>query len=160
MSNLANAIALAATKHQYQRDSSGAPYVLHVLKVMSILQDMGVKDEHTLILAVLHDLLEDTDYTVEQLRSDGYDEEVINDLQLLCKQKGESYEGSYIPRVGSKYRTALVKRADLVHNSDIFRLKGISEKDNMRIAKYHRSFVYINARIAEFEACIFRSYNA
>jgi len=156
MANLAHAIALAATKHMHQKDRSGKPYILHPLTVMNILVQQGHgNDEHVLILAVLHDLLEDTNYTVEQLRHNGYSEEIIEDLMILNKQKGDDYEKTYIPRAGSKYRTALVKRADLITNSDILRLKGVSEKDMQRMAKYHRSFVYINERIKEFEQCVF-----
>lgn len=155
--NLAKAIAIAAQGHLHQPLNDGSAYILHPLKVMSILQDQGVQDEHTLILAVLHDLLEDhkyTKYNADMLRADGFSEEIVSDLIMLTRSKHEDYEVDYIPRVGSSYRTALVKRADLIHNSDIFRLKGVSEKDMKRMAKYHRSFVYLQAKIKEFESCI------
>mgnify|MGYP000476338930 CR=1 FL=1 len=155
--NLAKALSIATTAHQNQFDNSGLPYALHTLKVMFILIEQGIKDEHTLILAVLHDLLEDhkyTKYNADMLRADGFSEEIVSDLIMLTRSKHEDYEVDYIPRVGSSYRTALVKRADLIHNSDIFRLKGVSEKDMKRMAKYHRSFVYLQAKIKEFESCI------
>lgn len=157
MKLLAKALSIATTAHQNQFDNSGLPYALHTLKVMYILIEQGIKDEHTLILAVLHDLLEDykhTKYTVDMLRADGFSEAIIEDLLILKRDKNEDYEKSYIPRVALKYRTAVVKRADLIHNSDIFRLLGITQKDHERIAKYHRSFVYLQAKIKEFESCI------
>ena len=159
--NLAKAIAIASAAHITQTTSDGKPYILHPLKVMYILIEQGIKDEHTLILAVLHDLLEDfkhTKYTEDMLRADGFSEAIIEDLLILKRDKKEDYEKSYIPRVASKYRTAVVKRADLIHNSDIFRLLGITQEDHDRIAKYHRSFVFIQERIAEYESCIMRGY--
>ena len=78
--NLAKALSIATTAHQNQFDNSGLPYALHTLKVMFILIEQGIKDEHTLILAVLHDLLEDhkyTKYNADMLRADGFSEEIF-----------------------------------------------------------------------------------
>lgn len=154
MSNLANAIALAATLHQNQTDQGGQPYILHPLRILHKLMQK-TNDQNTLILGVLHDAIEDSTMTIADLIEQGYSTEVTSDLLLMTKAKGEDYENSYIPRIAHSYRCILVKLEDLTHNSDIRRLKGVSEKDLERMAKYHRSYLYLLQKKYEYESSVF-----
>ena len=85
--NLEKAILMATTAHQGQVDKAGAPYILHPLRVM-----FGCKTENEQICAVLHDVIEDTDITLEDLRAAGFKEEVIIALDALTKHKNEDYD--------------------------------------------------------------------
>lgn len=151
---LGQAIVLAATIHQDQKDQSGKSYILHPIQVMTSLIAMGINDELTLMLAIFHDAIEDSAYTVDDFEAMGVPKEVCDDLRLMSKVKGEDYETSYIVRLGKSYRCVLVKMADLTHNMDMRRLKGTRDKDFIRMAKYCRSYVYLEARLAEFKSCI------
>ncbi len=170
MSNLANAIALASTAHINDVDKGGNPYILHPLRILFKLMQK-TNDQHTLILGVLHDVIEDTYVTIDDLIKQGYSKEVTDDLQLMTKIKGEDYEGSYIPRIARSYRCILVKLEDLTHNSDIRRqhimedlingkldpVKQKEQEDNnaKRMAKYHRSYVFLLQKKAAYESSVF-----
>ena len=129
---LAEAIALAAEKHKDQFDKGGMPYVLHPLKVMHYLKS---DDIELMCIAVLHDIVEDTDVTCADLRVLGMSERVIIAVKLLTKVQGQTHE-EYLDGIKSNIDAILVKLADLRHNSDIRRLKGITEKDAARLNKY------------------------
>ena len=101
MSSLERAIALAATAHEGQTDKAGQPYVLHLLRVMvaqtmaqMMAQTTGDMTERApqpaMIAAVLHDIVEDTDYTFEDLREEGFSREVVTAVEHLTRQDGES----------------------------------------------------------------------
>lgn len=130
MSTLEKAIVLAATKHEGQVDKSGKPYILHPLAVMALVKTMNEK-----IVAVLHDVIEDTDVTAGDLFALGFSDEIVTAIQALTKQNGES-------RVQAAHRTAQnplatkVKLADVEHNMDMSRLVVITEKDILRQAEY------------------------
>lgn len=137
MSNiLATAIAIAAQKHISQKDKGGNPYILHPLKVMYYLKS---DDQELMAIAALHDVVEDTDTTYEELLSLGMTERVIAALKLLTKQPGQTAE-EYITGIKTNIDAVLVKMADLRHNSDIRRLKGVTEKDIIRTQKYHKMY--------------------
>ena len=93
MSSLERAIALAATAHEGQTDKAGQPYVLHLLRVM-MAQTTGDMTERAsqsaMIAAVLHDIVEDTGYTFEDLREEGFSREVVTAVEHLTRQDGES----------------------------------------------------------------------
>lgn len=155
---LANAIALAALVHENQApDKSGNAYILHPLTIMMRLAQK-TKDQLTLMLAVLHDAVEDDKQGIinlDTMVANGWPQELVDDLRLMSKSKGEDYEMSYIPRLASSYRCILVKMEDLTHNSEIGRLKGTSEDDFKRMAKYHRSYKYLETKKAEWETVVF-----
>lgn len=153
MSNLAVAISIAATKHVNQFDQGGNPYILHPLRLLHKLMQK-TEDQDTLILAVLHDCIEDTDLTIDDLIAQGFSQNVINDLQLMTKRKGEDYLKEYIPRIATSYRCILVKMEDLTHNSDIRRLKGLTDKDQARMLKYHTAYMYLKECKRRFVADI------
>lgn len=127
------AISLAVKAHEGQLDKGGNPYILHALKVMHYTKSV---DEEILAIAVLHDAIEDNkDITVETFIEYGMTERVVRGVLALTKMPGESFN-SYKIKVKGNPDAVVVKMADLRHNSDIRRLKGVTEKDIARIAKY------------------------
>lgn len=136
---LGTAIALASKVHENQRDKGGKPYILHPLRLMMRLRS---DDEELMSIAVLHDVVEDSDVTLEDLTKMGFSSRVTDALDLLTHKKGDSYE-VYIRKIGTSRDATLVKLEDLRDNSDITRLKGLSEKDHARLMKYNKSFVYL-----------------
>lgn len=144
---LSMAIALAATKHQNQFDKGGNPYILHVLKVMHYTKST---DLEVLMIAVLHDLIEDTDVTYADLREMGFSERVIAGIKALTKVKGQTHD-EYLAGILANVDAIIVKMADLRHNSDIRRLKGVTEKDIKRIAKYHNMWLVLKEALAAHE---------
>lgn len=129
---LAKMIELAATKHGNQFDKGGNPYILHVLHVMNTVES---KDLEVKQIAVGHDLIEDTDVTVAMLTEMGFSERVIQGIAALTKIPNQEHF-EYKQRVKSNPDAVVVKMADLLHNSDLRRLKGVTEKDFSRMNKY------------------------
>lgn len=140
---LSKAIHLATNAHHGQFDKGGNPYILHVFAVMNLLEN---PDEELQCIALLHDVVEDTRITFAELREAGFTERVVSAVALLTKMPGQTYE-EYKTGVFSNVDAMRVKLADLTHNSDIRRLKGITEKDIERMAKYHRFFLEIRSRL-------------
>lgn len=91
-------------------------------------------------------LVEDTDVTYQDLRAAGMTDRVINGIRALTKQPGQTYE-EYKQGVFASRDAMLVKSADLRHNTDIRRLKGVTEKDIARMAKYHTFYLEIQSRL-------------
>ena len=133
MSTLERAIALAATAHQGQVDKAGAPYILHPLRMMLTLS--GLEDR---IVAILHDVVEDTEWTLAGLRAEGFGDAVIDAIEAVTKREGESYE-DFIQRSAANAIGRRVKLADLRDNSDLSRLAAVTEKDRVRLDKYRRA---------------------
>ena len=133
------AIALAATAFKGRFDKGGQPYILHCLFVMS---QMDTDDHDLMIIAVLHDLIEDTDYTIENLRAIGFSERVLTGLTLMTHLDGVPYM-DYIRAIAMNADCRKVKRADLDHNSRLLRMKGLREKDFRRMEKYHTAYEYL-----------------
>lgn len=130
MSIIEKAIALAVQKHAGQIDKGGQPYILHPLRLM-----FKVKTPEQQVVAVLHDVLEDTDTTVVDLISLGFSSEIIEAIQALTKKEGES-------RIEAAYRTVknpiacAVKLVDIADNMDLTRIPQPSEKDLLRLEEY------------------------
>ncbi|MCI0524983.1 MAG: HD domain-containing protein [Acidobacteria bacterium] len=134
MATLEKAISIAAQAHESQKDKSGAPYILHPLRMM-----MRMKSETAMIAAILHDVVEDSDWTLEQLRGEGFSEEVLEAVDCLTNRDGESYD-EFIVRVKTSIIARQVKIADLEDNMDIKRIGEMTPKDLARIEKYHRAW--------------------
>jgi hypothetical protein len=115
MGTLEDAIALAVEKHRGQRDKNGRPYILHPLRVLHRL-DWNTPDAAK-IAAVLHDVVEDTDVTLDELRERGFPEEALQAIGVLTKRDGESYP-QFIERLLPNRIARMVKRADLEDNMD------------------------------------------
>lgn len=144
---LSAAILYATQKHHGTFDKGGMPYIFHCLKVMHYTKS---EDEELLAIAVLHDVIEDTDATYTELREIGMTERVIEGVKCLTKVPGESPE-EYLEKVKSTADSVIVKKADLRHNTDIRRLKGVTEKDIKRVAKYQRMFVELELHQREMK---------
>jgi len=130
---LEEAIALAAEAHAGQTDKAGAPYVLHLLRVMQAQSSTEAR-----MAGVLHDLVEDTSYTFGDLEEMGYPSEVIEALRHMTKRDGESYQ-EFAERAGEHPIARKVKIADLEDNMDVTRLDRVTEEDARRLAKYRRA---------------------
>lgn len=140
---LSKAIHIATNGHHGQFDKGGNPYILHPFAVMALL---NTDDEELQCVALMHDVIEDTKTTFQDLRDAGFSDRVIAAVRLVTKMPGQTYN-EYKDGVFSNKDAMRVKMADLTHNSDIRRLKGISEKDIERMAKYHRFYLEIQAKL-------------
>lgn len=133
------AIKIMYEKHKNQVDKAGMPYVLHPLHVAE-----NMKDELRTTVALLHDVVEDTDMTIEHLSILGFPEEVIKALELLTHNEEVDYF-DYIKKIGTNEIATDVKIADLEHNSDLTRLNEITEWDLERVEKYRKSIEYLKS---------------
>lgn len=145
---LDKAILIATLTHTGQFDKGGKPYILHPLYLMSQL----MYDTELATIAVLHDVIEDSrgQVTLKDLQGEGFSARVIVALDLLTHKKGVPYE-DYIEGIASNFDAIRVKRKDLGHNSDITRLKGVTEKDLTRMEKYHRAFLRLGEARKNFD---------
>src|SRR5262245_43423239 len=134
MASLERASQIAAQAHVGQRDKAGAPYLLHPLRMM-----MRMESEAAMMAAVLHDVVEDSDWTLDQLRAEGFSEEVLQAVECLTHRLGESYD-EFVARVQTNAIARQVKRADLEDNMNIRRMAEITPKDLARLEKYHRAW--------------------
>jgi guanosine-3',5'-bis(diphosphate) 3'-pyrophosphohydrolase len=130
-------LVLATTKFDGIFDKGGVPYIMHCLKVMHYLKS---DDEELQCIGLGHDLVEDTDVTYQLLRDMGFTERIIDGIRAMTKIPGETND-EYVERLKANTDAIRVKLADLRHNSDIRRLKGVTEKDIKRIAKYHSMYL-------------------
>lgn len=140
MPTLEDAIALATEAHAGQTDKAGAPYILHLLRVMQAQSSAEAR-----MAGVLHDLVEDTGYAFDELEERGYPSEVIEALRHVTKQDGESY-AEFAERAGQHPIACQVKIADLEDNMDVTRLDTVTEEDAERLAKYRRAHRSLTSR--------------
>lgn len=145
---LGKMLVLVTNAHAGQFDKGGVPYILHPLKVMHYTKS---SDEEIQCIALGHDVVEDTDVTYQDLRAAGMTERVIAGIRAVTKVPGETLD-EYKARVFDNRDAMIVKLADLRHNSDIRRLKGVTERDIKRMTKYHEFHMQITARLAELDA--------
>ena len=149
---LSQALKLVAEKFEAKYDKSDQPYVLHLLKVMHYLKS---DDEELMVIALLHDFVEDIYpddheagyFYLSQVM--GFSRRVVSAVRCLTKVDGETEE-QYLARISCNYDAVRVKLADLRHNSDIRRLKGLREKDFERMQKYHRMYIALKAVQEDF----------
>ncbi len=134
MATVEDAISIAAQAHKGQKDKAGAPYLLHPLRMM-----LRMTSESAMMAAVLHDVVEDSDWTLEQLREKGFSAEVLEAVECLTHRNEESYQ-EFIERVQTNPIARQVKIADLEDNMNIQRINKISPKDLQRMEKYHRAW--------------------
>ena len=131
--HLGRAIELAKQHHKGQTDRTGKPYIEHPLRVMN-----QMKSEEEKIVAVLHDIVEDTDISLNDLRNEGFSEKVVSAVECLTKQVGENYD-SYIERISFNPLAVKIKLADLEDNRDLTRLPQVTDKDLERLEKYDKA---------------------
>lgn len=137
MSRYTNILNFIIEKHNGQKDKAGVPYVFHPINVALLCERESEK-----IVALLHDVLEDTDATEKDLISLGLKTEEIEAIKLLTKPREEDYF-SYIKRVAENPIARKVKMADLTHNMDLTRLNTITEKDIRRKEKYENVYRFL-----------------
>lgn len=137
MSDLEKAISIAVTAHRGQRDKAGQPYILHPLRLMQ-----KCSTEAEMIVAVLHDVIEDTDVTIDHLEQEGFNAEVIQALRCLTKTKGEHYP-DFIERVSKNQLARRVKIVDLTDNMDASRLTSFTDADAARMKRYIAALAYL-----------------
>jgi (p)ppGpp synthase/HD superfamily hydrolase len=140
---LSKMIVIATNAHAGQFDKGGNPYILHPLRVMSYLKEA---DEELQCIAVGHDVIEDTPTTYKFLSEEGMTPRVLEGIRALTKVPGQTYE-EYQEGVFANVDAMKVKKCDLRHNTDIRRLKGVTEKDTARMAKYMKFYADIEARL-------------
>jgi (p)ppGpp synthase/HD superfamily hydrolase len=138
---LARAIQFAADRHAGQVDKGGNAYILHPLRMMMRLR---TNDPELMAIAVLHDVVEDCDVSFDELRAIGMTERVVTGVRALTRQAGETYE-QFIERLAFSPDALLVKREDLRDNSDLTRLRGVTEKDVARMQRYMLAFKRVEA---------------
>jgi (p)ppGpp synthase/HD superfamily hydrolase len=143
MTLLEKAIEIAVRAHAGQKGKDGSPYILHPLRVMG---RMGRDEER--MAAVLHDVVEDSEVTLEELREAGFPEVVLEAVRLMTHEEGISYD-DYVARLKPNAMARRIKVADLEDNSDIRRLSGIEERDLERLRKYHRAWQILRPAAGE-----------
>ncbi|NQE35507.1 HD domain-containing protein [Microcoleus asticus] len=138
---LQRAIAIAAKAHEGQVDKAGNPYFDHPLFVMENVNSIDQK-----IVAVLHDAVEDSELTLEQLRSEGFPEVLVSAIEAITKIEGEAY-AAYLERVIANPIALPVKIADVSHNLDLRRIANPTEADFQRMAKYKKVLSQLRAAL-------------
>jgi len=139
MKQLAKAIRIAAVGFENKLDKGNKPYILHCFEVMRALR---TNDEDLLCIAILHDCVEDKVCTMPDLYGEGFSPRVTTAVELLTHDKRDSYD-IYIRKLSVSKDARLVKLSDLKHNSNITRLKGVSESDLKRMMQYHESYTFL-----------------
>jgi hypothetical protein len=143
LSTLEKAIAIAAKAHEGQVDKAGAPYVLHPLRMML----KGATTE-VQIAAALHDVVEDSGVSLEDLRAAGFSETVIEAVDSVTRRHEEPYD-AFVRRAASNPVGRQVKLLDLEDNSDLSRIANPTERDHQRVEKYRRAIEAIRAPESE-----------
>jgi (p)ppGpp synthase/HD superfamily hydrolase len=139
MSTLERAIAIAAEAHTGQKNKDGDPYILHPVRVMMRVDGLPAK-----MAGILHDVVEDSAWTIDQLRSEGFSEEVLAAVDCLTHRKDEDYF-DYVARAGANPLARKVKLADLEDNMNVMRLAEVRDRDLERVRKYHKAWISLRS---------------
>ena len=131
------ALKLCFEAHKNQVDKSGMPYVFHPFHLAE-----QMVDENSTVVALLHDVVEDTDYTVEDLRNMGFNEEILEAISLMTHSKDVPYM-DYVAEIKKNPIAKAVKLADLKHNSDLSRLDTVDNKAIKRVGKYKNAIEFL-----------------
>jgi guanosine-3',5'-bis(diphosphate) 3'-pyrophosphohydrolase len=134
---LNKAYEIASMAHKNQKDKGGTEYINHPVAVSALVGSLEEK-----IVALLHDVVEDTRVTLEELKSFGFNDNIITAIDAISKKDGESID-DYMNRVKNNKLACSVKKADLLHNMDISRLKVVNKKDLERLDKYQYMYNYL-----------------
>ena len=139
MSNYDRALQIAADAHAGQIDKAGAPYIKHPLRVSAQVHRPDEK-----IVAILHDVVEDSTWTLDDLRQEGFSEAIVSAVDALTHREGEAYMDA-IQRAKADPLARVVKLADLTDNMDKTRLGSVTAKDEARLAKYAKAYAFLTA---------------
>lgn len=141
--NTKKAIKLMFEKHKDQVDKDNIPYVFHLWHVAE-----SMEDEDTTVAALLHDIIEDTDTTFDDIKNLGFNERIIEALTYLTRTNDEDYI-EYIKKLSNNLIATKVKLSDLKHNSDLSRRNAITKKDIKRHERYLRSIEILEEKLNE-----------
>jgi (p)ppGpp synthase/HD superfamily hydrolase len=136
---LEKAISISVNAHYGQDDAFGQPKILHLLRVM-----LKGENETEQITGVLHDLIEDTDWTIEGLKREGFSYEIINAIDLLTRRDEEEYE-CYVDRLSNNSLALRIKLFDIEDNLDITRSDSLSQRDISKLNKYLNAYQKLNS---------------
>lgn len=131
------AFEIACEAHKGQLDKAGMPYILHPIRVSEKFEAFNLKT-----VAILHDVIEDSNITGQDLKDKGIPSYIIVSVQLLTKNRGEDYV-SYLQRLNSDFYARTVKIEDLKDNIDTLRLSTLTDKDIERVRKYHGAYNFL-----------------
>lgn len=131
------ALKLSFEAHKNQVDKSGMPYVFHPFHLAE-----QMKDVQTTIVALLHDIFEDTDYSLDDLSLMGFGDKIIEAISLMTHDKNIPYM-DYVVQISKNQIAKAVKLADLKHNSDLTRLDAVTDKDLKRMEKYKKAIALL-----------------
>ena len=135
--NTKKAMKLCYEAHKDQVDKSGLPYVFHPAHVAE-----QMTDEATTIVALLHDVVEDTDYTLEDLAAEGFGKEILEAVALMTHEDDVPYL-DYVAKLKDNPIARAVKLADLAHNSDLSRIGEVDEETKQRLEKYQKAMALL-----------------
>ena len=140
--NLERAIEIAQEAHKGVKDRGGHDYINHPIRVMHAMSNDQEK-----IVAILHDVVEDSDWTFDRLKEEGFEDSVIQSLRCVTKYSEEEDYQEFIKRAATNKIATKVKMADIEDNLDLSRLGTLTEKDLTRIEKYKKALKYLKALV-------------
>jgi (p)ppGpp synthase/HD superfamily hydrolase len=145
MSTLEQAIALAVEKHRGQQDKYGHPYILHPLRVM-----FRLNSDTERIVGILHDVVEDCNVTLDDLRAMGFSEKIVTAIDHVTRRDDETYE-QFVNRSQQNPLARTVKLADLEDNMDVRRLQTeLTQRDFERLQRYRRAWEKLSVNQSDF----------
>ena len=134
MNLIEKSLQIALRAYSGKTDKAGREYILHPLRVMA-----KMNTEFEMSAALLHDVIEDSEITAEQLLAEGIPAEVVEAVQFLSKNEGEEYQ-DFVIRAKKNQLAAKVKIADIEDNIDVLRLQSLDDYDLARVKKYHSAW--------------------
>ena len=137
------ALKLCFEAHKNQVDKSGLPYVFHPFHVAE-----QMTDEATTIVALLHDVVEDTDYTLEDLAAEGFGKDILEAVALMTHEDDVPYL-DYVAKLKDNPIARAVKLADLAHNSDLSRIGEVDDETRERLEKYKKPTALLKGNVAD-----------
>ena len=140
MSTLDRALQIAVKAHRGQVESRGLPYVCHPIRIM-----LGMKTDEERIVALLHDVVEHTDWTFKALRKEGFRGRIVRAVDHLTKRPGEEYD-AYIERLRPHRLARAVKIGDLLDNREQCSGPRQTADDRRRVAKYTKALKRLSVR--------------
>ena len=144
MDLIEKSLKIALKAYAGQKDKAGKTYILHPLRLMN-----NVDTEEEMAIALLHDVIEDSDFTEHDLLDKGIPSKVIEAVKCLSKLDGENYD-DFIDRVLENELATKIKIVDIEDNINILRLSTVTDKDLRRIAKYHSAWIKLKKGINLF----------
>lgn len=136
---LDKALEIAKAAHKGQVDVGGAEYINHPIEVAEHCEDEDAK-----IVALLHDVIEDSKVTLDDLRLQGFKDEIIEAIDIISGRSGIGYD-EYLQSIKDNDLARVVKIQDLIHNSDLSRLRVVRDKDRNRVKRYEEALEFLRS---------------